>query len=61
MPLTKPVQQAQNRLKKFVSKYGRDPDNPWAAGHALLAFGPKMQLSNKELAVEYLFEQYGAS
>lgn len=45
-------------LKDVVYTHARDPKNPWAISHALLAMGPDAELTNQRNAVEYLFEEY---
>lgn len=45
-------------LKDVVYTHARDPKNPWAVSHALLAIGPDAILTNDKKAVDYLFEEY---
>ncbi|MFK7929664.1 MAG: hypothetical protein AB8H79_15840 [Myxococcota bacterium] len=45
-------------LKTVVRDHARDPKNPWAVSHALLAIGPELRLSNGEVAIDYLFSEY---
>ena len=42
----------------MVDRYGADPSNPWAVGHAMLARGPELQLTNGQPALPYLFSTY---
>ena len=53
------VRTARNVLRRVVQDHARDPNNPWAIVHALLAMGPELTLSNQANAVEYLFKEYG--
>jgi len=41
-----------------VEAHTRDPSNPWAIGHGLVAEGQNMPLSNGQPAVEWLFSSY---
>lgn len=58
LPEDPSIDQALAILGKVVDKYGADPTNPWAVGHALLARGPDMVLTNGKPAIPYLFETY---
>jgi hypothetical protein len=46
-------------LKDVVFTHARDPQNPWAVAHAMLAIGAQVELTNGRDAVEYVFEEYG--
>lgn len=46
------------RLEAFVQQWGREPGDPWAIGHAMLALGPGMRLTNDELAVPWLMRTF---
>jgi hypothetical protein len=49
---------ARDLLRKVVVDHGRDPENPWAVGHAMLALGPEVELTNGMMAVDHLFASY---
>ncbi len=55
---TSGVQFAITTLSVVVDTYARDPSNPWAIGHGLLANGGKLRLSNDKDAVDWLFNTY---
>lgn len=55
---TPEVDHAMELLRAVVEKYARDPDNPWAVCHAILALGTEIELSNGQKAVDYLFSEY---
>lgn len=57
-PVTSDVSRIRERLLGVVNDHARAPDNPWAIGHALLALGPDVILTNDEPAVAWLFSQY---
>ncbi len=61
-PLAKPPTEALLTTRKvlvgIVRDFGRDPDNAWAVGHAILALGPELELTNGRAAVDHLFEVY---
>jgi hypothetical protein len=46
------------KLEEHVRNWGRTPGDAWAIGHALLALGPDMMLSNGEAAVPWLFRTF---
>ena len=52
------VQFAIDTLTDVVMAHGRDPKNPWAIGHGLVAMGHPLQLTNGADAVEWLFTTY---
>jgi len=58
IPSTSVLRGASNVLRKAVSEHGRDAENPWAISHAMLAFGPKVQLSTGGSAVDHVFANY---
>ncbi|NCG18100.1 MAG: hypothetical protein GWP91_03700 [Rhodobacterales bacterium] len=45
-------------LQAVVEDHGRDPANPWAIGHAMLALGPDLVLTNDQPAIDWLFAEY---
>lgn len=46
-------------LERVVVDHARDPGNPWAIVHGLLALGPTMKLTNDADPVDWMFEHYG--
>lgn len=58
IPADETVVGAAMALKTVVRDHARDPNNPWAVSHALLAIGPELTLTNDKLAIDYLFEEY---
>lgn len=46
-------------LEKVVVDHARDPGNPWAVVHGMLALGPTMKLANDADPVDWMFEHYG--
>jgi hypothetical protein len=50
--------QAAKLLKDLVYTHARDPDNPWAISHALLALGTDFELENGADPVDHLFTTY---
>jgi len=54
-----PVAGTLKTLRDVVLEYGRDPLVPWAITHAILAIGLDVELTNGQLAVDYLFREYG--
>jgi len=56
---SEPVVATTKRLERVVVRYARDPLNPWAVCHAILALGPDIKLTNNEPAIDYLFAEYG--
>jgi hypothetical protein len=55
---SKELAAARATLAKVVQAHGRDPDNPWAIGHSMLALGADLELTNGKKAVDHLFEAY---
>lgn len=55
----KELQSTRDRLAAVVNEHGREPTNPWAVSHAMLALGTELELTNERPAVDYLFEEYG--
>ncbi|MEE8104070.1 MAG: hypothetical protein V3T86_00895 [Planctomycetota bacterium] len=55
---TEAVAAARASLESIVRTYARDPDNPWAICHAILALGTETKLTNGENAIDYLFGTY---
>ena len=45
-------------LDTLVRSHTRDPQNPWAIAHGLVALGADLTLQNDQPAVEWLFETY---
>ncbi len=58
VPTTPAIDAARASLLAVVEGHARDPGNPWAVGHALLALGPEATLSNGQPAVDHLFAEY---
>ncbi len=56
--LIEPLKVARGILAQLVYDHGRDPANPWAIGHAMLALGPDVVLTNDQPAVDWLFSEY---
>ncbi len=56
--LTDELAAARAVLEKLVRDHGRDPENPWAVTHSMLALGPDVALSNGKNAVDHLFATY---
>jgi hypothetical protein len=52
------ITQTEAILTKVVEAHTRDPTNPWAIGHGLVAEGQNMMLSNGVMAVDWLFSTY---
>jgi hypothetical protein len=57
-PAADDVKATRQILAQVVRSHARDPNNPWAIGHAMLALGPEVVLDNDKPAVEWLFEEY---
>lgn len=58
-PGTDDLERVRAVLEWVVTTYGRDPQDPWAVGHAALAFGHELKLVSGEPALPYVFEEYG--
>jgi len=58
LPQSSGTQFAIDTLSKVVDLHARDPKNPWAIGHGLVALGSPLELSNGSDAVQWLFSQY---
>jgi hypothetical protein len=58
LDITNDISLARQALLSVVQSETTDPTNPWAIAHGLLALGSEMELSNGELAVDYLFSEY---
>jgi len=54
----KELRRVRGVLRDVVQDHGREPDNPWAIGHAILALGPKLALTNGKPAIDWLFSEY---
>jgi len=52
------VEFAIDTLSSVVHDHGRDPANPWAIGHGLVAMGHPLKLANDADAVQWLFANY---
>jgi len=50
--------EAVNQLDAVVRAHTRDPNNPWAISHGLVALGADLTLDNDQNAVEWLFSTY---
>jgi hypothetical protein len=55
---TPDVDRARERLIGVVRGHARDPENPWAIVHAMLALGVDEKLSNGADPVDWLFSEY---
>ncbi len=55
---TSGIQFAISTLSELLHDHARDPNNPWAVGHALLATGPALKLNNQKDAIQWLFSEY---
>lgn len=49
---------ARSQLMDVVTEHARDPGNPWAIGHGMLALGKDAVLTNGVGAVDHLFAEY---
>lgn len=58
LEVTPELARVRARLLGIVEAHGRDPGNPWAVGHAMLALGADIELSNGQPAVDWLFSEY---
>lgn len=58
-PSTPELDKARQVLEWVVTTYARDPDDPWALGHGMLALGADMETMTDKPAVDWLFEEYG--
>ncbi len=56
--LAKDLGSVRDLLRKIVEDHGRDPENPWAITHAMLALGPDLELTNGKRAIDWLFTEY---
>ena len=50
---------AAKTLNDALLDHALQPDLPWAIGHALVALGPDLKLSNGSDAVDWMFSTYG--
>ncbi len=50
---------ARAQLLQVVTEHARDPNNPWAIGHGMLALGKDVVLTNDIGAIDHLFAEYG--
>ncbi len=58
IPLSDDLRKVREHLAKAVHDHGRDPNNPWALTHTMLALGPEVTLPNGVSAVDHLFATY---
>jgi hypothetical protein len=58
IPADESVIRAAMVLKTVVRDRARDPNNPWALSHAILAIGAETELDNGKKAIDHLFEEY---
>lgn len=58
LPADPALDRTRERLLSVVRGHARDPGNPWAIVHAMLALGPDERLSNGEDPVDWLFSHY---
>ncbi len=58
VPPAPQIDAAARTLEEVVRRHARDPENPWAVAHAILALGPDFELTNGKPAIDYLFERY---
>ena len=56
--LTPEQAEATLQLDAIVRAHTRDPGNPWAIAHGLVALGADLTLENDQAAVEWLFSTY---
>lgn len=56
--LERDLARIRESLHAVVVEHGRDPDNPWAIGHAVLALGADTPLDNDADPIDWLFERY---
>jgi hypothetical protein len=56
--VTPRLERTQKVLERVVRDHGRDPNNPWAIGHAMLALGSDVALTNGVDATDWLFREY---
>ncbi len=52
------LKQARDHLRQVVMDHARDPENPWAIVHGMLALGVAEPLANGADPVDWLFERY---
>ena len=58
LKLTPEQAEATLQLDAIVRAHTRDPGNPWAIAHGLVALGADLTLENDQAAVEWLFSTY---
>lgn len=58
VPMSPELQRTLDLLLGVVREHGRDPANPWAVTHAMLALGADVELTHGRDAVDWLFEEY---
>lgn len=58
-PADEDLERVRSVLTWVVSTFGRDPEDPWAIGHAALALGPDLELANGGRALDHVFAEYG--
>ncbi len=59
VPPDERIDLARAVLDGMVRDFARDPENPWAVAHALLALGTDFQLTNGREPVGWLYERWG--
>jgi hypothetical protein len=57
--LSPELEAVRAKLVGVVEGHARDPGNPWAIVHGMLALGPTMRLTNDADPVDWMFEHYG--
>ncbi len=58
LSISEPAAAAQQTLTELLKTHALKPNLPWAIGHALIALGPSLQLTNGRDAVAWLFSEY---
>src|SRR5262249_20877765 len=56
--LTPELAKTRATLVQVVTDHDRDPTDPWAIVHGMLALGPDMKLDNGDDPVDWLFSHY---
>ncbi|MEM7676049.1 MAG: hypothetical protein AAF449_08605, partial [Myxococcota bacterium] len=46
------------KLERFIEKGARDPTNPWAMAHGLIAFGKDLKTTDGRLAINAIIEDH---
>src|SRR5262245_29782090 len=58
IPRSAELAAARAVLHKVVVDHARDPKNPWAVVHGMLALGPDMELTDGRRAIDGLFADF---